>query len=137
MNIERLKNDNGDFFCFEVENRIISRKGMAKVISKLVGVEILHYPKFYDAEVFCEFELGGHRFEITEPYGDSSVYDVCAPKENLPEMELVANHFELSSPIRGGDSAQRVFFLLNWFLFSFIILGGGYGILKGFSSVFS
>lgn len=29
-------------------------------------------------DVFCEFELKGHSFEIWEPYGDSSRFHIAA-----------------------------------------------------------
>ena len=104
---------------------------MAKMISKLDGVKILHYPRFYDDEVFCEFEFGGYKFEMTEPYGDSSVYDVVAPKPNLSEMHEVAEHFESTNAVKGGDFAQNVYFLCSWVISSAVLIGLVVGIWRG------
>lgn len=123
MKIERLTNDQGEFRCFEVENRMVSRVGMAKVISSLEGVNVQHQPRFYDDEVFCKFTLGGHKFEMTEPYGDSSVYDIVAPEADLLEMSEIANHFEISKPIKGGDAGRRLFFITNWVVSTAIYVG--------------
>lgn len=114
MKIERLRNDQGKFRCFEVSNLIISRTGMYKVIQQLKGVAVTHAPKFRDVEVFCEFEFEGHKFEMSEPYGDSSVYDVVGSEEAESQMEAIASHFEKASPITGGDASQRFYFLFMW-----------------------
>ena len=103
MKINRLTNDLGDFRCFEIDNTTVSRNGVAKVVAKLADVKVTHFPRFYDDEVFCEFELNSHKFEVMEPYGDSTTYDIIAPDGQLPEMELIADHFEKSAPIKGGD----------------------------------
>lgn len=122
MKIERLTNDSGNFRCFEIENKIISRHGMSRVISKLEGVEITHSPRFYDDEVFCEFKFKDIKFQMTEPYGDSSVYDIVAPEGAQGELELIAQHFEQSKPIKGGDSGHRAFFVVNWLIGSFMLM---------------
>jgi len=137
MRINRLQNDQGEFRCFEIDNRTISRNGMAKIISQLSGVEVTHYPKFYNDEVFCQFELNGHKFEMTEPYGDSSVYDVVAPEDLQPEMNYIAEHFEKSRPIKGGDFGQRLFFTFNWFLATAIWIGLISAGIWGYNRVFS
>ena len=116
---------------------MISRVGMVKVLSAIEGVNITHYPKFYDDEVFCEFTFGGYKFEMTEPYGDSSLYDLVAPEANLPEMELIAKHFENSKPIKGGDSGRNAFFMVNWLVSTTIVVGIGYFIWWGIKHVFS
>ena len=96
---------------------------MAKVAAQLKGVNITHFPKFYDAEVFCTFEYNGKTFEMTESYGDSSVYDVVGSAEAYKEMVDLARHFESSTPIRGGDAGHRTFYLINWFVGSIIVMG--------------
>lgn len=113
MMIRRLVNDNGDYRCFEVSNRIISRRGMAMVVSRLEGVEILHYPKFYDDEVFCAFLFMGKRFEISEPYGDSSVYDIYSAEGTQDEISVIAEHFEACVPINTGDAGQIAYFIVR------------------------
>ncbi len=137
MNINRLQNDQGDFRCFEIDNTIISRNGMAKVVAQLTDVKVTHFPRFYDDEVFCEFELNGHKFEVMEPYGDSTTYDIVAPDARLLEMELIAEHFEKSTPIKGGDFGQRLFFLFNWCLATAFWIGIGSAAIWGYNRVFS
>ena len=116
---------------------MVSRTGMVKILTSLEGVTILHHPKFYDAEVFCEFEFGGHKFEITEPYGDSSTYDVVASESAQSELEVIAIHFEAAEPVKGGDIGQRLYFLANWFVLSWVIFGLGYGAWRGFKWIIS
>ncbi len=137
MKINRLLNDQGEFRCFEIDNTTISRSGMAKVVAQLTNVKVTHFPRFYDDEVFCELELNGHKFEISEPYGDSTTYDVVAPSFPLPEMELIAKHFESATPIKGGDLGQRLFFLMNWVLGTAIWIGIGSAAVWGYNHVFS
>ena len=74
---------------------------------------------------------------MSEPYGDSSVYDVSGPGEAQEEIELIAKHFESSSPIKGGDLGQRLFFLFNWVIGSSILMGVLYGAFQGIKWVFS
>jgi hypothetical protein len=116
MKVDRLINDNGQFRCFEISNIIVSRTGMSRVISQLEGVVVTHRPKFYDDEFFCEFEFRGQRFEMSEPYGDSSVYDVTGPESTQTELETIASHFENVPPITGGDFPRNVYFLFSWLL---------------------
>jgi hypothetical protein len=137
MNINRLQNDQGEFRCFEIDNTIISRSGMAKVVAQLANAKITHAPRFYDDEEFCEFELNGHKFKISEPYGDSTTYDVVAPSSPLPEMELVAAHFETATPIKGGDFGQRLFFMFHFILGAAIWISIGSAAVWGYNRVFS
>ena len=120
MKIVRLINDHNQFRCFEVDNRLISRDGVARVVSKLEGVSIIHSPNFYDDEVFCKFTYKGFSFKMTEPYGDSSVYDVIAPEHAHKELEEIAKHFEQSEPIKSGDSGHNAFFIINCAIGTFI-----------------
>jgi len=137
MIIVRLKNDNGEFRCFEVDNRVISRYGMAQVVSKLQGVKISRYPRFYDDEVFCEFEFGGKKFEITEPYGDSSVYDVVAPIDGQCELAKIAEHFEMSPPIKGGDIAHNMLFFMTSIVWPIFVIAFVIGVAKLVRIIFS
>ena len=133
MKIERLKNDEGMFRCFQVDNQKVSRNGMAKMISNLSGVDVTHWPRFYDDEVFCEFKYKKLDFEILEPYGDNTTYDVVAPENADAELEEVASHFEESAAVKGGDLGHAAFFLLSWLLKSALIFGVFYGVYKLFN----
>jgi hypothetical protein len=116
---------------------MISRAGMVKVLSAFEGISITHYPKFSDDEVFCEFTFCGYKFKVSEPFGDNSVYDLLAPEGNLPEMDLIAKHFENSKPIKGGDEGHNAFFMANWLVSSSIIVGIGYAVWWGLKLAFS
>ena len=137
MDIDRLINDKDEFRCFEVDNQKISRVGMTKVLASLEGVRINKHPKFYDPEVFCRFSFMGREFMATEPYGDSSVYDVSGPAGSSKELEIIAKHFEASDPIRGGDAGQKVYFLINWVIASWVFIGLLYGAYRGIKWIFS
>ncbi|MBD3648642.1 MAG: hypothetical protein HUJ31_14585 [Pseudomonadales bacterium] len=123
MRIERLWNDQSEFRCFELDNRMISRNGIAEVLKRLEGVEIVHEPRFYDDEVFCEFTFRDKLFQATEPYGDSSTYDIVGPEGAQLEMEALATHFELEAPIQSGDTPHQIFFIVNWIASSLLIAG--------------
>lgn len=123
MNIRRCRNDLGEFRCFEVDNSKISRHGMFVVVSKIQGVEILTAPKYWHDELFCEFRLNGHVFNIIEPYGDNVTFDVNAPLPDLQELEIIANHFERSEPVTGGDFGWHAFKLLRHFVVGMVFLG--------------
>jgi hypothetical protein len=120
MQLERYINDEGEFRCFAVSNEKLSRSGMAKILSELDGVEITKRPKYNDIDVFCEFSFSGHEFEIAEPYGDNSTYDVCSKEPDLKALTALADYFESSSPIRGGDTGHIVFSLINMAVSSLI-----------------
>jgi hypothetical protein len=122
MQIKRLINDEGSFRCFEFENKQVSRSGTARIIAQLHGVEVLHEPRFYDDEIFCEFAFMGKVFKASEPYGDSSVYDISGPENSDKELELIAHHFETTPGIKGGDTARNAFFLANWLVVSALLL---------------
>ena len=137
MEIERLLNDEGKFRCFQVNNQKVSRNGMAKMLSNFPGIEINHWPKFYDDEVFCEFLYNGFKFEILEPYGDNTTYDLVAPEGAQTELEEIAKYFEESKAIKGGDLGHAAFFISSWLIQSVILVGIIYGIVQVFKYAFS
>ena len=137
MNIERYINDVGEFRCFGVSNRGLSRVGMVKVLSALDGVNVRHHPTPKDYEMFCEFELSGKQFEISEAYGDNSYFDVVSPEANLDELEFLARHFEESDPIGGGDFSRDSKYLVGFSFTPLIIICLGCGIYVGFKWLIS
>ena len=71
---------------------------------------MIREPQWFDfsrsaGDPFCEFEVGGERFEILEPYGDNSRY-LIGPKCGswIPELESVSKAFLDARPF------------LNWLL---------------------
>jgi hypothetical protein len=67
---------------------------MTRALERVQGVTIVRRPRFLSwlrEEVFCEFELGGARYEVWEPFGDNSRYWV-GPADSVwrPETERLA-----------------------------------------------
>ena len=64
--------------AFEVDNFKIGRKGAVRIVKTIPGVKVIRLPKrwfsWFREEEFCEFEVDGVRFEISEPYCDNSRY---------------------------------------------------------------
>jgi hypothetical protein len=92
------------FAAFEVANWRIGRRGACAIVRRIPGVEVLKRPVFlswFREEVFCQFRVGDHTFEIEEPFGDNSRYWVGPAGigegkalEWVPEIELVRAAFE-------------------------------------------
>ncbi|NVK39020.1 MAG: hypothetical protein HWE18_13925 [Gammaproteobacteria bacterium] len=137
MKIERGSNDNGQCYGFSFKNRKVSRSGTAQIIEQLEGTEITHYPRWSDSDVFCTFTFRGIEFEAYEMWGDSDEYTISAHKPDLEELEIIAKHFEASAPIIGGDFAHNLYFLVNWAIFSWVIIGIGYAVWAGSEWIFS
>jgi hypothetical protein len=77
MKIFDILDAQGRLLAFEVSNALLGRRGACRVVAGLPGVTMLRRPRvlsWWREEVFCEFSLGGVRFEIGEPYGDNSRY---------------------------------------------------------------
>jgi len=52
-----------------------------RAIRKIPGVKILkplHHFALSNQDVFCQFQVGGEAFDIEEPWGDSSRFEVRA-----------------------------------------------------------
>ncbi|MCJ8268928.1 MAG: hypothetical protein MJK04_05935 [Psychrosphaera sp.] len=113
MEIERYINDEGECCCFAVDNTKVSRIGMSRMLCALPGVVITKVPKFYDTDIFCEFDYQGSNFFIEEPYGDNATYDVVAPEGGLESFNKIALFFEETAPLKGGDWGYNLMFLLR------------------------
>ena len=98
MKIYDLHDKEGNAFAFEVENTLLGRRGACRVVRSIPGAVILKKPRFlswFREEVFCEFEIGGHKFQIWEPYGDNSRYWVGPePVSNTEQIKIVRKAFE-------------------------------------------
>ncbi|MDH5444460.1 MAG: hypothetical protein OEY52_02820 [Gammaproteobacteria bacterium] len=99
MKIYPINNENHQLHAFEIDNSIINRKRVFKIISSIDGVNITKKPKrifsWFRESVFCEFEINGIQFEIEEPFGDNSRYWVGKSKHGgyCDELLLVADAF--------------------------------------------
>ncbi|KZZ74086.1 hypothetical protein A3766_19040 [Oleiphilus sp. HI0132] len=131
MKIERVVNNRGEFWMFTFKNRKVSRKGTTKILEQLEGVEITHHPHWADDDVFCTFKFRDHDFEVYEMWGDSDEYTVDANEPNIPQLEVLAKHFEASAPIKGGDFAHNLYFFINWTIFSSVVMGVIFGVWSG------
>lgn len=75
-------------YAFEVDNFLIGRRQACKIVARTAGTTIIKTSRlFRDSDDFCEFEIGGETFLISEPYGDSSRFWV-GPKVPPPSSNL-------------------------------------------------
>ena len=77
MTVYDLKDVNGRVFAFEVNNLLLSRHGVGKVVRTIPGARITRAPRrpfsfASEDDHFCEFEVEGKRFTAWEPFGDNS-----------------------------------------------------------------
>ncbi|NVK55289.1 MAG: hypothetical protein HWE26_06715 [Alteromonadaceae bacterium] len=75
MKVFDLHDQNGKFYAFEVNNGLFGRRAACKVARSIPGVKIikkLSLFSLFGEEVFFKFELNGVRFNIWEPFNDSS-----------------------------------------------------------------
>ena len=109
MKTEKYTGKDGGFWCFGFPNTFIGKKGALKQLLKIPGVEVQEFYNQFGTEVICEFTLGNKKFELTEPYGDNSYYDITCEEPDTKELTLLFNHFNnLKLPTR----AQKVYLLL-------------------------
>lgn len=92
-----IKDRQGQLFAFEVDNLLLGRRGLVRVVSTVPGARLHRRPKFlswFREEEFCEFDVDGSVFVAWEPFGDSSRYWV-GPKERRhhPAIELIEEVF--------------------------------------------
>jgi hypothetical protein len=75
MRVYDLQDQEGLVFAFEVKNFWLARSTACKIPSMVPGVRIIRRPKvlskFRNDDEFCEFELAGVRFVMSEDFGDS------------------------------------------------------------------
>jgi hypothetical protein len=95
MKVYDLKDESGRIFAFEVAN--FGRRRVCRFVGTVPGVVVLRrqrYFQFSSEDDFCEFELQGQKFVISEPWGDNSRYWVGPkPPEWCPEVERVRDAF--------------------------------------------
>lgn len=97
MQIYEYRNHIGQLQSFEIENALIGRRGVVRVLSKIPEVKIVQPPKlllsWFREEEFCKFEIGGTQFLVEEPFGDNSRYWIGGPRQN-DQLEIVAKAFK-------------------------------------------
>lgn len=97
MKVYELHDKEGRVFAFEVENTLLGRGGVCRVVSSIPGARLIRTPKLFSwfrEDEFCEFEIGGNRFVAEEPFGDNSRYWIGPnPPSWCEEVEVVIDAF--------------------------------------------
>jgi len=91
MKIFETTDSEGRLVAFEISNYWLGRRAACRIVKSLPGVRMHRESNghFWESEEdFCQFELGGARFTIWEPWNDSSRYRIH-PVEPGPYTELV------------------------------------------------
>ena len=84
-------------FAFEVANILLRRRGACSVVKQIPGARITRRPKLFSwfrEDDFCEFEIDGITFVISEPFGDNSRYWIGPkPPRWVPQLAVVRETF--------------------------------------------
>lgn len=107
MKIERYINDSNEFRCFGFPNALVGKNGVREILTRLPDLDITYWNKKWGAEVFCEFKYKGQKFEVSEPYGDNSYYDILCEEPNTPELEELYTLF-LSTSVPTKKTSRRL-----------------------------
>src|SRR5687767_8959557 len=97
MKIFDLRDSQGEVYAFEVSNLFLGRAAACRIAASIPGARIFRRHRAWQwraPDEFCAFDLGGVRFEISEPYGDSNRFWIGpAPPRPVPELALVRQAF--------------------------------------------
>ena len=110
MKVYDLKDAEGRVVAFEVDNIILGRRGLCRVIRNIPGATLLREPvsvlSWFRESEFCEFEMGGVRFSADEgPWGDDSRFSVGPkPRRWVPQLEAVRQAFVDHEPSMHGPT---------------------------------
>jgi hypothetical protein len=104
MRVYDLKNEEGCVFAFEVKNLLLGRRGVLRVVERIPNARIVSFSR--RTEDFCEFDVGGVRFVVSEPWNDSSRFWIgqkpIGAKAHLPpQLALVREAFLRARPMFG------------------------------------
>ena len=72
-----LKDDQGHVYAFEVENILLTRGGLSRLVRRIPGCRVIRRPTPFmrwsskENEEFCEFEVDGASFVAQESWGDN------------------------------------------------------------------
>ena len=87
----------GFFKGFEIPNTLVGKEGVREILQRLPDLEIQYLDKSWPQELFCEFTYKGLKFEVSEPYGDNSHYDIICEKPDTQELEDIFDLFSSAS----------------------------------------
>jgi len=96
MKVYDLKDTEGRVFAFEVDNLFLGRRSACRVVRAIAGARIVREqrPLSWRHDEFCEFEVEGITFVISEDWGDSSRYWIGPiPPRAVPEIDQVRAAF--------------------------------------------
>jgi hypothetical protein len=96
MKIYEHKDAEGRVVSFEIDNLLISRRGVVRILRSIPDIHIIRSPRllWWREDEFCEFEIGGQRFKALEPFGDNSRYWIGPePPQWSEHIQLVQNAF--------------------------------------------
>ena len=73
MRIFDLRDADGRLYAFEVSNFLFGRRHACKVVARIAGSTLIKTSRlFRDGDDFCEFEIGGEIYLVSEPFGENS-----------------------------------------------------------------
>jgi hypothetical protein len=111
MQVWELNDEEGRTFAIEVPS-IAGRRRVVRLVEQVEGVRVLRAPRIFSwlrEEVFCEFELDGEPYEISEPFGDNSRYLIGKPESGWhPSFHRVVAVFRDSSLWFGKARNARI-----------------------------
>lgn len=105
-----IKDADGVEFAFEVENLLLGRHGLSRLVAQIPGCLVIRRPGWFSGsseDEFCEFELEGIRFVAWEPWGDNSRYWVGLKSTEgsssgwCPQVDRVREAFDQARPFFG------------------------------------
>ena len=102
MQVYEIKDGSGRIFAFEVDNGLLGRQAVIRIIERLPQAKLLKVPKLFSwfrEDVFCKFEIMGHLFLVLEPFGDNSRYWI-GPQDNAwyKEIDIIRDAFVKHRP---------------------------------------
>lgn len=107
-----LRDREGHLYAFEVNNVLLGRRGLLRVVRTIPSVRITRKPlvllSWFREEEFCEFTVGDRRFVAWEPFGDNSRYWVGPqPLCRCTELSMVRDTFIKWRPLVDRFRPQR------------------------------
>ncbi len=104
MEVHDLKDPEGRVFAFEVSNLTLGRRGVLRVLSRIPNATVVSFRR--REEDFCEFDVDGTRFVVSEPWNDNSRYWIGPKATNREgrfalQVATVREAFKRARPIFG------------------------------------
>jgi len=104
MRIYEIKDKQNRVFAFEIENILIGRRGVCRLVKTIPNVRFIRGLKghlWWADDTFCIFEVRGQIFHAWESWGDSSRYWIGPePPKWCEQIEEVKMVFSKYNPIK-------------------------------------